>query len=191
MKAYIDVKELIRVIKALKPFTRKADQYCRDFKMECIHVKINSDTQEARFEALDGHRIAVEHVKCSTEESFSAYIKPFTPWKTEALQAELELIEKVATLDMGHYSVKFIQPEGEWYDTKKKIGETEQITPSSKIGINPQFMIEALKDINTHACSKAVVIETRGKKEPVIVRELKDRRNMRIILPINISSDED
>jgi DNA polymerase III sliding clamp (beta) subunit (PCNA family) len=188
MKASINTIELIRIIKALKPFTRKMDAYYKAEKMEYIYVEFNYETQEARFEALDGHRIAIEYTKCITEESFSAYIKPFNPWKTEALQAELEVIGSAATLDMGHYILRFTQPEGEWYDTKKMIDELEKKEIASKFGINPEYLIEALKNMNSYGCKKSVVIETRSdKREPVIVRELEDRRNIRYILPVNIS----
>jgi DNA polymerase III sliding clamp (beta) subunit (PCNA family) len=190
MKAKIDTSELIRIIKALKPFTRKPDKY-QAIIMEYIYVEFNHETQEARFEALDGHRIAVEYVKCNTDESFSAFIKPFTPWKTDTMLAEIELINGIATVDMGYYSLKFIQPEGEWYETKKMISDTEAIKPSSKIGINPDYMIEALKNINSYGCKSTVIIETRDKKVPVIVREIKDKRNIRYILPVNIYDNEE
>jgi DNA polymerase III sliding clamp (beta) subunit (PCNA family) len=188
MKALIKTEELIRVIKALKPFTRKDSQYT-DKKMEHIYIEFNQETKEARFEALDGYRVAVEYVKCQTDESFIAYIKPFTPWKTDTVYAEIELDNQVAIVDMGFYSLKFVQPEGEWFATKKMIEETEAMEPSVKIGINPDYLIEALKGINSYGCRKLVVIETRGKKDPVIIREEKDRRNMRYVLPVSLGKD--
>ena len=183
MKALIKTEELIRVIKALKPFTRKPDFYKAD-KMEYIYVEFNHETQEARFEALDGHRIAVEYVKCTTEESFKAYIKPFTPWKTDVIFSEIELLSGIVVVDMGFYTLRFKKPEGEWYDTKKMISDTELIKPASKIGINPVYMMEALKGINLHGCKSPVIIETREKPQPIIIRELKDKRNVRYILPV-------
>lgn len=190
MKAKIDTSELIRIIKALKPFTRKLDKYQAAI-MQYIYVEFNHDTQEARFEALDGHRIAVEYLKCEVDESFKAYIEPLTPWKTDLTKSEIELSNGILTIDMGYYSLKFMQPSGEWYDTKKMIEATEEIKPTSKIGINPEYLIEALKGINSYGSKPVVIIETRDKKEPIIVRGRKDRRNIRYILPININDCTD
>lgn len=186
MRAKIDTSELIRIIKALKPFTRKPDKY-QVAIMQYIYVEFNHDTQEARFEALDGHRIAIEYLKCEVDESFKAYIEPLTPWKTDLIRSEIELLNGVLTIDMGYYGFKFKQPSGEWYDTKKMISATEEINPISKIGINPDYLIEALKGINLYGQRMAVIIETRNKKEPVVIRESKDKRNIRYILPININ----
>jgi DNA polymerase III sliding clamp (beta) subunit (PCNA family) len=190
MKASIKTDELIRVIKALKPFVMKYNQYT-DKKMEHIFIEFNKVTQEARCEALDGHRIAIEYVKCKTERSFSVYIKPFNPWKTDSTETEIELYNGYAKIDLGFYSLKFKQPEGEWYDTKKMLADTELIKPLSKIGIDPLFLTEALKGINYHGEKKRTMIETRGEKDPVIIRDLKDKRCLRLVLPISINRDED
>jgi hypothetical protein len=191
MKALIEMSEFIRTVKALKPFTGEDSKYIKPNLMKFIYITFDLDTQEARFEALDGHRIAIEYVKCTTDESFAIYIEPFNPWKTNSQYAEVKLINKLATVDMGYYSLRFIQPEEKWYDTGKIIKDTEQIDLSSKMAFNPDFMIDALKGINNYGLRKISIIETRGKKDPIIIRETKDKRNMRYILPMNFNDEED
>jgi hypothetical protein len=186
MRALIKTDEFKRVVKALKLFTRKViDHYTGNEKMQYIMAEFNYDTQEVKFEALDGHRIAVEYVKCETDENFIAYIKPISFWKTDAEYTEIERVNELVTVDLGDYILRFKQPSGEWYQTEKMFTELEAAKLLSKICVNPDFVVDAVKSINKPIYGKGkVLIETRGVKDPIIIRNCKDKRNVRYILPI-------
>lgn len=186
MKAIVDAKEFKRVIKALKPFTR-IDQE----KMQFIYIEVNGETQEIRVEALDGHRIAVEYIKCQADESFTAYIKPFTFMKTDWDKVEIIKDGNTVTIDMLDYCMRVKQPEGEWYQSKKILADTEAEQTTSRIGINADLLMDALKEVKKNMSGRSLVIlECRGKKDPVIIREEKDRRNIRLVLPMTFQDEE-
>lgn len=86
MKAIMDCNEFKRIIKALKPFTNALQE-----KMKYIKIDVDSKNQEIKFEALDGHRIGIEYLKCEADENFTAYITPFVVWKSMDKIAEIEL----------------------------------------------------------------------------------------------------
>ncbi|MDF2543457.1 MAG: hypothetical protein K0S47_3175 [Herbinix sp.] len=150
MKAVVDMKEFKRVIKALKPFTR-IDQE----KMQFIYLEVNSETQEIRVEALDGHRIAVEYIRCQADENFIAYIKPFTFMKTDCNKVEIIKDSNIVMIDMLNYCIRVKQPEGEWYQTKKMIANYESKEVTSRVGINTDLLIDALKEIKKMQAEEA------------------------------------
>ena len=186
MKAVVDQKEFKRVVKALKPFTR-VDQE----KMQYIYMEVDSETQEIRAEALDGHRIAVEYIKCQADESFTAYIKPITFMKSGWDKVEISKYGNIVVIDMTDYFIRVKQPEGEWYQTKKMISDSEEETAVLKVGVNADFLIDALKDIKRNNGSRSMtIIECRSRKSPIFIRDEKDRRNLRLVLPMTFTDKE-
>jgi DNA polymerase III sliding clamp (beta) subunit (PCNA family) len=185
MKAIIDIKGFKRVIKALKPFV--AQDNFRSV-LQYIRVKVNGEAGEVRFEALDGHRIAIEYLKCNAVESFEAFIKPMQFWKTDSEMVELELFAKCATVSFGYYSIKFDQPKDEWPDVEKFLSSVEDKKPDFRVGINSEFLMDALRCAEEiHSVGrKVVIIETRGEKEAVVIRNKDEQRNIRLVLPVNI-----
>ena len=141
-KAIVDTKEFKRIIKALKPFTR-----LDVIRMQYIRVNINNKTQEIKFEALDGHRIAVEYLKCETDTSFTAYIKPFNLMATREKFTEIELINEKVYITMDEYSFGFKQPSQEWYETENLIKKCEKEEPVLKVGVNAKLLMDALKNV--------------------------------------------
>lgn len=182
MKATVDTKEFKRIIKALKPFTRPDGT-----KMEYIFLEVNNETQEVKFEALDGHRIAVEYLKCTADTSFTTYIKPFTLMKTKEKFTDIEIINNKAYITMGDYSVGFKQPEGIWYETKQMLEKYEKEEPVLKVGINAKLLIDALKNISQKYGNDWAIIECRTKEDPIIIKSINDERNIRLVLPMKYS----
>jgi DNA polymerase III sliding clamp (beta) subunit (PCNA family) len=183
MKATVDFKEFKRVVKALKPFTKENEE-----KMQYIYLEINSEAQEIRMEALDGHRIAVEYIKCQADESFTAYIKPLTFIKSAWDKVEISKDKNYVVIDMLDYYIRVKQPEGEWYQTKRIVSEAEKETAVLKVGVNADFLIDALKDIQRSKSGKNMaLIECRNKKSPIFIRDENDRRNLRMVLPMTFS----
>jgi DNA polymerase III sliding clamp (beta) subunit (PCNA family) len=182
MKAIVDSKEFKRIMQALKPFTCIYND-----KMKFIRMMVNSENQEILFEALDGHRIAMEYLKCTTDESFTAYIKPFVFGRTKDEKISIELLGNKVLVTKGEYIIGFKQPEGEWYDTSKILDDTYSKEITSVIGVNPKLLQDALKYMKADYKDLAQ-IEIRGIKDPIIVKDPKDKRNVRIVLPVTLSN---
>lgn len=180
MKAIVDIKEFKRVISALKPFTSS----CSD-KMQYIKMDIDKDNQEVRFEALDGHRLAVEYLKCNADGNFTAYINPFNILKTRDNVIEIELIDKKLHASVNEWSFKFEQPEGEWFDTSK-VANRSEVDKVVKIGVDAKLLKEALSNICKKNAREIIEIEIGHVIEPVIVRSANDKRNIRLVLPIKL-----
>lgn len=182
MKATVGSKEFKRILKALKPFT--SQDHMND-KMQYIYLEINNG--EIRLEALDGHRIAIEYIECVNDENFTAYIKPVTLFKTSSEEIIIEVIGDKAYVTDNEFSFGFKQPDGEWYDTKTMISDYTSKTPQVAIGVNPKLLIDALKDIKKSGSREIVEIEIYDKASPVIIRNVKDKRDIRLVLPIKIN----
>ncbi len=184
MKATIDIKEFKRVMVALKPFTSTS---IYNDKMQYIKADVDKDNQEIRFEALDGHRLAVEYLKCSADSSFTVYIKPFNILKSQDSEIELEIIDNKLHISTNEWSFKFIQPEGMWFDTSKVANRDNQ-DKAVRIGVNAKLLREALGNINMKHDKELVEIEIGSNPiEPIIIRSAKDRRNFRLVLPVRLS----
>lgn len=188
MKATIDIREFKRIIKALKPFTRtKSD----NFKMQFIQMKFDYLTQEVRCEAIDGHKIAVEYLKCTTDVSFTAYIKPITLMKTASKVAIIEQVGDVTTVDFMDYILKFRNDSGDWYDTRSTLDQSN-LGKCTKVGVNPKYIKQAVEGLIKNDFERIpVIIEIFHTKSCIFIRDEKDRRNVRVIMPVNVSGLED
>jgi DNA polymerase III sliding clamp (beta) subunit (PCNA family) len=181
MVARIYAKELKRVIQALKPFTREGEY---NKLMQYIHFEVVGN--EIKFEALDGHRIAIEYLPCETDEDFKGYIKPMAIGKIRNDYCELELSEENVYLTVGDIRYRFAQPEGIYYDTSKLLNDMEIEKPQI-VGVNAELLLSGLVYQNLETNGRPLVqLEIRGGKMPVIIRNCKDKRNIRAVLPINL-----
>ncbi|MDF2804432.1 MAG: hypothetical protein K0S61_4337 [Anaerocolumna sp.] len=183
MVARICAKELKRVIQALKPFT-SGGTYNK--LMQYIHFKVNSQEKEVKFEALDGHRIAVEYLPCEADEDFKGYIMPVNIGKIRDDYCEIELQGDKSYLTVDDIRYRFIQPEGTWYNTDKIWKDFQKKEPQI-VGMNTELLREALKYQETANSGRTnAQLEFRGEREAVIIRNCNDGRNMRAILPITL-----
>lgn len=182
----MDSDEFKRIIKALKPFTRIDSE-----KMKYIKIDIDSKNQEIRFEALDGHRIGIEYLKCEADENFTVYITPFTPWKSMDRFAEIELKDQKVYITMGNQIIGFKQPDIEWFDTASMLKELQEQEIKSKIGVDPSLLAESIKYFSVISRSPVVKMEIREPNQAIIIKNAMEPRNMRLVLPTRISNWED
>lgn len=183
MVASIHTKELKRVMQALKPFTNSREY---NKLMQYIHFEVNWKEKEVKFEALDGHRVAVEYLYCEADEDFKGYIKPVSIGKTRDDYCELELESDKAFLTVDDIRYRFSQPEGSWYDTTKFFNDFQQKEPQI-VGINTELLISALSYQGLNNSGRTCAqLELRGEKEAVIVRNVTDKRNIRAVLPVTL-----
>lgn len=186
MKASVNYKDFIQVIKSLQAYTGITG------KMKYIRMKISCDTQEIQFEALNGHQIGIEYLSCSTDASFTVYIEPFKDFKPNCYNAIIELLgedpNKIALVIMGEHTIKYTQGIEDWYKVDDLVNNVLIDNPKEMVCINHKYLREVAKSLNTPHLTNKVYIEIRKPKEPIVFRAKENDRNIRLILPINIVS---
>ena len=183
MKAIVDTKEFKRIMKYMKKFVRE------DTNELMKYIRFEVKKGEIKFEALDGWRIAREFLKCENDVEFSGYINPISFTFLKQIKAEISLENKIVLISDNVFSVKTVQPNGIWYKTDKYL---EGNNVKAKVGINALGLKEVLEGIEkTTIRNQAVIIEMGEPKEPIIIREDKDRRNVRMILPMSFDLERD
>lgn len=189
MKATIDIREFKRIMKVLKPFTTTDTNVAI---LQFIQMKFDEATQEVKCEAIDGRKVAVEYLKCTTDVSFTAYIKPVTLMKTAAEFATIEQVDDVTMVDFMDYTLKFKNVPGEWINTRPILDQSE-LGKCMKFGVNPNYIKQAVDSLikNDSFGKTPVIFEVFHAKSPVFIRDEKDRRNVRLVLPVNIKGLED
>jgi DNA polymerase III sliding clamp (beta) subunit (PCNA family) len=182
MKAVFNMDEFKRIIKALKPFTGYVDL------MTYIHFDVDAESKVIKFEALDGHRVWVENLDCEADESFSGYIKPMVINKTYRDSCEIEKVNNQVFLYLDDYRFTVMQPDAdkEWYKTDKFLKDWEAEEAKIIIGVNAKLLGDALKYQYQAGLRGIVQIEARNPKSPLVIRNCKDKRNVRYILPVNL-----
>jgi DNA polymerase III sliding clamp (beta) subunit (PCNA family) len=191
MKATVNIKQFIRIMKALKPFTTEPSPYDKTGKMQYIHFKVDHENGEVKFEALDGHRFAIEYLECEADASFEGYIKPQTLWKTERPEVTITVDEKYTRIDLGWYELKYELPEGEYYSLDTLVNNLEVEKPIKRLGVNPKLLIDALKNLDDKGCRVTAIVEVRSdRKDAILIRDKYNERNIRGVLPVNLSDQE-
>lgn len=187
MLAVVNTKQFIRIMKALKPFTGEPSPFDKTRKMQYIHFKTDQLKQEIKFEALDGHRFAIEYLECCVDESFEGYIKPQTLWKTDRTEVNITVDGKYTRIDFGWYELKYELPEGEYYKLNDLIDSLETQEPIKRFGVNPTFLIDALKNLDDKGSRAIAIIEVRSdRKDAILIRDRYNERNIRGVLPVSI-----
>lgn len=185
-KVIIRAEDFKRLINSTKKFIRKD---ATNKLMGYIHLEFNSETNEVKAEALDGHRVAVEYAHCyELKESFSCLIKPDIPKiKTKYDFVEVELVNGKCFVTVGEDIRGYVQPEGEWFKTAKLFSDTEKEEILAKVCINSQLLIDALASTEK-GYSKNVYIELRKTGQPVVVRSgNKHNKGIKLVLPMRTS----
>lgn len=187
MKAIVATDDLRRLIKKLKPFTCDYKLKWQD-KMKYIYISVDNVDEKLRGEAMSGDRFAVEYINCLADENFTAYINPFQLLKTDEEKSEIEIIGNVCTVTMGEYSIRTIQPEGEWYDTKELIKNAQSMDGKYRIGVNPNYLIDALKTMKTDKFETSIVVIefTDNNTNPIIIKQLKDDISFMMVAAKNL-----
>lgn len=180
MKAVIDAKEFKRLVDNTKKFLKDYGL------MAWIFLEIEENTIKAT--ALDGHRVSIEYAASELDEPFKCFIKPEIPKITKYDRyVELELNGDKAFVTVGDSIRGYKQPEGDYYKTDNLIDDLKAKEPVISVGVNARYLMDALKSADKKY-NHGVILEIRGKKEPIVVKACKDTEdNIKLVLPINIS----
>lgn len=178
MKATIDGIEFKRLIDGTKKFT---SLYGAN-KMQYIHLCFENG--EVRAAALDGQRASVEYAKYKGD-NFTCYVKTTMPKLKGINEVAVELVGDRALVIAGEDIIGCKQPEGEFYPVDKIIADELEKENLGVVGVNPTFLIDALKSISGITTKdKIAKIEIRSKTEPIIIRS--GEKNVKLILPMRI-----
>jgi len=88
-------------------------------------------------------------------------------------------------LDVDDIIYRFAQPEGKWYKTDSLINP-ESKTEKRVIGLNAKLLEDALKHNYSNGNRDIIQFEITGPKEPVIIRNCRNPKNVRLVLPVNL-----
>ena len=184
MKAIVDTKEFKRIMKYMKKFVRE------DTNELMKYIRFEVKNGEIKFEALDGWRIAREFLKCENDVEFEGYINPISFTFLKECKTTISLEDKTVLISDNVFSVKTMQPNGIWYDTDKLINNNNA---KAKAGVNAQLLKECLEGINScgYLSRPCIIIEMGEPKDPIIIREDKDRRNVRMILRMSFDLERE
>lgn len=184
MKAIIDAIEFKRLVDNTKKFVSK---YESNKLMLYIYLQVNAETKEVKATAIDGHRVSVEYTTAiEVDESFNCYIKPVIPKITKNDRCvELELVDKKAYITVKDNIMGYKQPEGEYFKVDKMIQDIEAKEPTASIWVDPTLLKQALESAS-YGYGEAVKIEIRDKKDPILIKRKKDRKDIKLVLPVSV-----
>ncbi len=179
MKAIIDSDEFKRIINGTKKFTTT----CGDEKMQYIHLRFKDG--EVRAAALDGHRVSVEYASY-IGDNFECYVKTIIPALKGVMDVTVELIGDRALVIAADDIIGCKQPDGAYYPVDKIINQELEKENIGVIGVNPTYLIDALKSISgITKKDNTARLEIRSKQEPIIIRS--GEKNIKMILPVRIN----
>lgn len=188
MKAKLRACDLKNLIDGTKKFVGKCDS---NKLMTYIYLVVDADKREIKATALDGHRISIEYAEVlDVDESFECYIRPNIPKISKYdLYAELELVDKKAYLTVGESITGYVQPEGQYFNADKLIGDLKNVPAVSTIGVDANLLKDALDSI-PKGCKRYVKIELRKPHQAIIITstERGKEQNYKIVLPVLLSS---
>lgn len=187
MRAIIDASEFKWLVDNTKKFTSK---YHSNKLMPYIYIQVNAETGEIKATAVDGHRLSVEYATVTeVDESFNCYIKPVIPKIVKNdMFVELELVDKKAYITVNDNIMGYKQPEGEWLKTDKVIQDTEAKEPIASVWVNPTLLKQALESA-VYGFNQPVKIEIRDRKDPILIRRKNGRKDIKIVLPVNVTEE--
>lgn len=178
MKAIIDADKFKRIINGTKKFTTT----CGDVKMQYIHLRFKDG--EVRAAALDGHRVSVEYASY-TGDNFECYVKTVIPSLKGVSNVTVELTGNRALVIANDDIIGCRQPEGIFYPVDKLINDELEKENIGVIGVNPTYLIDALKSISgITKKDKTARLEIRSVHEPIIIRS--GDKNIKLILPVRV-----
>lgn len=191
MRAVMDAHEFKRIIENTKRFTGYNSRL-----MEYIYLEINAEKHMIRATALDGKRVSVEYARIKeADQSFRCYLKPMIPKITKRTDyVTLKLTNNRLLVEADGCITGFVQPEGKYYPVQKLIETELEKETISTIGLNVQYLKDALASANTGIDTRKVIeLDVKSPKDAVIIKTKSYNddlpQNIKLILPVIINSN--
>jgi DNA polymerase III sliding clamp (beta) subunit (PCNA family) len=182
MQAMILTSDLKRLIKSTAKFISKDENRPM---LQYIQLDFDKSKSSVRAAAVDGYKMSVENASCCTDESFTAYIKPYLPVRASGQYTIIELNGEYCYIDIGGQRVGYRQPQGSFLNTDEVIKGFESTPVTFKIAMNEEYLLAALKSIQKESklTQKPVVFEFHENYGPAII---KSKDGMKAILPCRL-----
>lgn len=176
MRAVINTFDYKKIIKATKKFIENRSKI-----MEYIRITVKDGILVA--EALDGHKISNETVRCCEgADDFECYIKPIPLSYAQSVYTDIELQGDYAYVTCRDFRFGFKQPDGEWYKTDEFFDKTQY--EHYRIALSRKL----LKDVIDSIESEYVMLNfSNDNTKPMYLTDYKinsDPVSRRILLPI-------
>lgn len=182
MKTTLSSIALKRLVDATKKFTRPGDT-----KMQYIRIMASKEDKTITAIALDGYRVSIEkagYIDC--DESFECFIKPaYLPFKADEY-ATIEKIDDKAYITIGDNIIGYRQPEWEWYDTDKIIGQIKDTEVIQTIHVDAKLFKEALESVKAIGRPYVSIDIPKGQTNFIVIRH---KGSKKAILPIRTKED--
>lgn len=186
LSARIYTNDFNRLVAATKDFMSPASSN----RTECKYIRLdfNAEEQCVTACAVDGYRLSVEHAVISyCEKDFTVYIKSNVKLPNKKY-AVIELLNNEVVIRCDDFSFGYTQPN------ISNPFNWEGVIPASraqyKIAFNGQYMLEALQAAKI-SCGNAfngpVVLEFRGRTEPILLRT--NKKDIKMVLPIRMQEE--
>lgn len=187
MKAIIDAMEFKRLVDNTKKFVSKYDK-----RMQHIYLQVNAETKEIKATAVDGHRLSVEYTTVfEVDESFNCFIKPVIPKIVKNDRCvELELVDKKAYITVNDNIMGYKQPEGEFIKVDKLLQDMRDKESTASIWVDPTLLKQALESAS-YGYKEPVKIEIRDRKDPVIIKRNRGKKDIKLVLPVSVVEKEE
>lgn len=183
--ASMETNDFNRLIKATRGFVHKNS----DGRQIHSWIRLEFCAAESRVTAVavDGYRLSVEHAMChGCAEDFVAYVRDTIQLPAKN-NAAFELCEKDLMIRCGEFMIGYAQPTGEFLDWQKTLPVED---PAFRIGFNPELLLGALQSAKVSVggvFKHPVVLEFRGKNDPVLLKTNKD--DVKMVLPVRIREE--
>ena len=188
MKATINGTNFNRLIGAVRNFASKnADKA----QLALIQLHFHKDEQNVEAYAVDGYRAAKEQAACYLVDKDFTVLVAAPPLKAnEATTVEIWTDGEYAYILYGDIQFRTKQPGAEPIDIRKIVDENMHRPEMLRIGVNADYMIDALKSLKLTGAArrKAVIIEIKDPMSPIVLRT--DEDDPKIVLPVRIRHSE-
>lgn len=179
--AFIMSNDLNRLIKATEIFVTESKTNTRS---GYIRLDFCKDLSSVTAISVDGYRMSVEHSVISyCSQDFSVYIKKSVRFPRNKV-VEITSDDSEVALRCDGFMIGFEQPDLKTFDYQNAIPSSD---PIFKIAFNGNYLLSAIKAAKA-SCGNSfkdpVILEFRGKHQPVVIRTNKE--DIKIVMPMRL-----
>lgn len=174
-----------RMVDAVKNFTEKGEKNptLKDSPQSYIYLRSSDDAPEVIATAVDGYRLAQEHVPAidiATPFSIAIKVPRITPTKNDGFVSIIQLDESTVAVKFGDIMLLSTQPECPM-NTKELYHQLENKERPTCVRLNRAYLRDAVVSLYTPLRKDVYISMARNPNDPI---KLSVGRNERFVLPI-------
>ena len=179
------------MVDAVKNFTEKGrnNPTLKDSARSYIYLRSSDDMSEVLATAVDGYRLAREHVAAlDISEPFSVAIKVprITPTKNDGFVRIIQLDDNTVAVKFGDIMLLSSQPDTP-LDVEKLFHQLDEQKHSAIVRLNRAYLRDEVVSLYTPVCKDVYVAITDNPNDPV---KLSVGNNERFVLPIRFVANK-